>query len=142
METKKCIFCETELKGGRSDRKYCDAQCRASYHNAQTKEKEQNVRQINDILKKNWKILKMLNPKGHSTVRKSFLDEQGYNFNYFTNVYLTVPGKVYYFCYDMGITEIDNSIVPKVNIVDWQPYMKEYKLPIGKNKQKKNEFKK
>lgn len=130
-KTKKCLQCQTELRGGRIDRKYCDAQCRATYHNSQRQEQEQGVRQINDILKKNWKILKMLNPTGHSTIRKTFLDEHGYNFNYFTNVYRTSSGRVYYFCYDIGFAEIPNSQVSKVNLVNWQPYMKDYQLPIG-----------
>lgn len=130
-KTKLCLHCQAELKGGRTDRKYCDAQCRASYHNSQRQEKEQGIREINDILKKNWKILKMLNPTGHSTIRKAFLEEHGYNFNYFTNVYRTSSGRVYYFCYDVGLAEIPNAQTPKVNLVNWQPYMKDYQLPIG-----------
>jgi hypothetical protein len=129
---KKCLECQADLKGGRIDRKYCDAQCRASYHNSQRQEKEQSVRQINEILKKNWKILTMLNPTGHSTIRKSFLEEHGYNFNYFTNVYRnTKNGRIYYFCYDVGLAEVPKAHVPKVNLVNWQPYMSEYQLPIG-----------
>jgi len=129
---KKCLDCQTDLKGGRIDRKYCDAQCRASYHNRQRQEKEHGVRQINEILKKNWKILTMLNPTGHSTIRKTFLEEHGYNFNYFTNVYRNVNnGRVYYFCYDVGLAEIPKSEIPKVNLVNWQSYMDEYQVPIG-----------
>ena len=136
--TKKCLFCQTELKGGRIDRKYCDAQCRASYHNVQRQEKEHIIRKINDILKKNWKILKTLNPTGHSIVRKSFLEEHGYNFNYFTNIYETKEGRMYYFCYDIGLTDVSMANIPKVNIVDWQAYMEAYKLPIcEKEKDKK-----
>lgn len=128
---KECLQCQRELKGGRIDRKYCDAQCRASYHNHQRQEKEHGVRQVNDILKQNWKILTMLNPTGHSTIRKSFLEEHGYNFNYFTNVFKATSGRVYYFCYDVGLAEVPNAHVSKVNLVNWQPYMDEYKLPIG-----------
>ena len=135
-KNKKCLFCQVELKGGRADRKYCDAQCRASYHNNQRREEEHSVQHINTILKQNWKMLKTLNPIGHSTVRVSFLEEQGYNFNYFTNVYVGKGGRVYYFCYDLGFSEVDNSDVSKVNIVNWQDYMDAYKVPIGKGKKK------
>ena len=130
-EIKNCLACEKQLKGGRIDRKYCDAQCRASYHNSQRQEKEQSVRKINDILKKNWKILTMLNPTGHSTIRKSFLEEHGYNFNYFTNVFRATSGRIYYFCYNVGLAEVSSTLVPKVNLVNWQAYMEAYKLPIG-----------
>ena len=133
-EIKKCLYCQSELKGGRVDRKYCDAQCRASYHNTQRQEKERSVQKINAILKKNWKILTMLNPTGHSTVRQLFLEEHGYNFNYFTNVYKTQEGRVYYFCYDVGFTLVEKAQVAKVNIVNWQPYMEDYQLPIAKKK--------
>lgn len=133
-EIKKCLYCQSELKGGRVDRKYCDAQCRASYHNTQRQENERIVQKINTILKQNWKILTMLNPTGHSTVRQSFLEEHGYNFNYFTNVYKTQEGRVYYFCYDVGFSLVEKTQVAKVNIVNWQPYMEDYQLPIAKKK--------
>lgn len=125
-----CLFCGEGFKGGRSDRKYCDDQCRANYHNQQRQEREQVVLKINNILKHNWKVLKLLNPTGHSTIRQSFLLEQGYNFNYFTNVYKTKEGRVYYFCYDLGFAVVKGSKPIKVNIVTWQSYMEIYQLPL------------
>jgi len=125
-----CLFCGEGFKGGRSDRKYCDDQCRANYHNQQRQVQEAMVININAILKRNWKILKLLNPRGQSIVRKSFLLEQGYNFNYFTNVYKTQEGRVYYFCYDLGFAIVERSQPVKLNIVNWQPYMKAYQLPL------------
>lgn len=139
QEIKKCLSCQKGLKGGRIDRKFCDSQCRASYHNNQRQDKEQMVRSINEILKKNWKILKILNPTGYSTVQKNFLDEQGYNFNYFTNVFKTKEGRVYYFCYDLGIAEVDSKNGLKINIVNWQQYMVNYQLPIAKGDFKKKD---
>ena len=132
-ESKTCDFCNEPITIGRFDKRYCDDNCRANYHNKKHREKEASVRLVISILRKNWKILKLLNPSGHTTVRKSYLIEHGYNFNYFTNIYKTAKGngRAYYFCFDMGFCELENSEGHKVNIVNWQPYMEEYKLPVG-----------
>lgn len=37
------------------------------------------------------------------------LIDAGLNFHYFTNVYRTQNGKVYYFCYDQGYVELEND---------------------------------
>jgi len=126
---KTCLHCGKPLKG-RADKKYCDPSCKSAYSNARRQHREEAVLQINHILKKNWKILKRLNPEGKSTVRKSFLHSLGYNFTYFTNVYKTQKGNLYYFCYDMGITEVDKT---HICIVNWQSYMNSYAPPIAKN---------
>jgi hypothetical protein len=133
MEKNKCCLnCDADISSGRWDKKYCNAKCKANYHNKQQRDKEQSVREITGIIRNNWKILKMLNPSGHTTIRKSYLIEHGYNFNYFTNIYKTSKGKVYYFCFDMGFSEVEKGEVDKVNIVIWQSYMKTYNLPVGK----------
>lgn len=131
-EQKSCLNCGAKIINGRWDKKYCDAKCKANYHNKQQRKNEQSVRRITGIIKNNWKILKMLNPSGHTTIRKSYLIEHGYNFNYFTNIYKTAQGRVYYFCFDMGFSEVEGGKVDKVNIVSWQPYMDTYKLPVSK----------
>lgn len=128
-----CLCCGNELKGGRSDRKFCNSSCRSHYHNKTRLDAEQSLRKINNILRHNWKILKRLNPKGYTTLRKSYLIEQGYDFNYFTNVYKTQSNRLYYFCYDVGIAEVDSKLnePQKINIVEWQSYMDTYQVPIA-----------
>jgi hypothetical protein len=37
------------------------------------------------------------------------LISMGFNFRFFTNVYKTKQGNVYYFCYDHGYLPIDND---------------------------------
>ena len=67
------------------------------------------MRRINYTIRKNRSILYGLNPKGKSKAHKVKLVEAGLNFDYFTNVYRTRSGKVYYFCYDQGYVELDNE---------------------------------
>lgn len=48
------------------------------------------------------------------------LIDAGLNFDYYTNVYKTKTGKMYYFCYDQGYLEIDEeyfALVVKGNYV-------------------------
>lgn len=124
----KCLNCSKILKG-RKDKKFCDTSCRNTHNNSLKTEKEAFVIEVNNILRKNWKILKTCNPQGKATVRKEYLLAQGYDFNYFTNIFKSQKnGNTYFFCYDMGITEVDNT---HVCIVHWQKYMNNYKIPIS-----------
>lgn len=67
------------------------------------------MRNVNRILRKNRRILLQLNPNGKSKVGRKKLANQGFNFKFFTNVYKTKSGKVYYFCYDQGYLPIDGD---------------------------------
>ena len=127
MSDRKCLYCGKVLVG-RSDKKYCDLGCKSAYANKKKHEKEALVLKVNKQLRQNWKILKTINPQGKSTLRKEYLISQGYNFKYFTNVYRAKNGNTYYFCYDVGMMEVDKT---HVCIVNWQDYMAQYKIPIG-----------
>lgn len=96
-----CLECQEELSG-RSDKKFCTDHCRSSYNNRLNADQINLRRRINRILCKNRNILARLNPKGKKTVHKAILVEEGFNFNYFTNRYITRKGTVYFFCYDQG----------------------------------------
>jgi len=67
------------------------------------------VRNINNILRKNRRILQDLNPKDKAKVHKDKMLEKGYNFNYFTNVYKTQKGVTYYFCYEYGYLPLEDN---------------------------------
>ena len=123
-----CLYCKELIAEGRKGKKFCNAYCKSSYHNERRKADETIVTEINRILRTNWRILSSLNPQGKSTVKKLFLIEQGYNFNYFTNIYRTQKGIIYYFCYDVGITEVSKA---HVCIVNWQNYMGRFQHPIS-----------
>lgn len=108
MEQRKCLDCGELLKG-RSDQKFCNDLCRNSYNNKKLSSSTNFMRKINRILKHNHSILEELNPEEKTTTYKSVLEKQGFNFNYYTNIYTTRTGRVYYFCYDQGYAELENN---------------------------------
>ncbi len=103
-----CLECKEEFKG-RADKKFCSDQCRSSFNNRLNSDASNFMRNINNILRKNRRILAKLNPNGKSKVHRDKLLEQGFKFSYFTNEYKTKAGKVYHFCYDQGYLAIDND---------------------------------
>jgi hypothetical protein len=108
METRFCLDCHEELKG-RSDKKFCDDQCRSNFNNRQQSENTSFMRQVNSILKRNRRILEELNPEGKTKLSRKKLVAKGFNFEYFTNIYQTRNGTNYYFCYESGYLPLENE---------------------------------
>ena len=104
-----CLSCQKALKG-RIDKKFCDDNCRNNYNNIQNSDRNNFVRSINTILRKNRKILEELLPEGERTmnVPKQKLRERGYDFNYQTNQLQTQKG-IYMFCYEYGFLPLEND---------------------------------
>ena len=105
---KKCLECDTKLIG-RIDKKFCNDYCRNSYNNNINKDEKTIIRIVNNRLKKNWRILETCNPDKKSKATKSKLLSLGFDFNYYTNTYITKSGTVYYFVYNQGYLPIDND---------------------------------
>ena len=103
-----CLDCGATLMG-RVDKKFCNDQCRNNYHNKENREDSNFIRNINIILKKNRSILKKLNPTGKGKVKKQELVTLGFNFKYFTNLYKTKDGRIYYFVYEHGYIDLGND---------------------------------
>lgn len=107
-EEKECLECGRAISG-RIDKKFCCDQCRTTYNNRLNGDSGRYMKSVNRILRKNRKILADLNPHGKSKANKAKLSALGFNFRFFTNVYKTKNGKIYYFCYDQGYLPIDND---------------------------------
>ena len=105
---KTCINCQEEIIG-RSDKKFCSDYCRNYYNNSLNRDINNHVRNVNNILRKNRRILSELNPDGKLSVHKNKMAEKGFKFNYFTNIYKTKTGKTYYYCYEQGYLELEND---------------------------------
>ena len=105
---KTCINCQEEIMG-RSDKKFCSDYCRNNYNNNLNSDTNKYVRNINQILRKNRRILSELNTEGKVKVHKNKIAERGYNFNYFTNIYKTKTGNTYYYCYEQGYLKLEND---------------------------------
>lgn len=108
MEQRKCLECDEPLRG-RADQKFCSDACRNAYNNKKLSGSTNYIRKINRILKKNHSVLENLNQSGKTTLYKSALEKKGYNFKYFTHIYKTRNGRIYYFCYDQGFSVLENN---------------------------------
>ncbi|MFO7369813.1 MAG: hypothetical protein R6X09_06035 [Bacteroidales bacterium] len=78
------------------------------------------------MLRKNRDILAELNPSGKCMVDARELRDRKFNFNYFTTIYRTNSGNVYWFCYDYGFLKIGKG--KWYQLVKWQNYMEKYTL--------------
>ena len=96
---------------GRIDQKFCNDQCRNTYNNRLNKDESALIKNINNQLRKNRRILRELNPEGKTKVKKQKLQAKGFSFKYFTNTYKTKEGKIYYFCYEYGYLPLDNDFI-------------------------------
>lgn len=109
METaRKCLNCG-DVVTGRADKKFCSDYCRNIYNNQWRTYSDNYIKKVNNILKKNRKILTDLNPSGKTTVHRNQLLKLGFRFEFCTNIYTTQSGNVYHFCYEQGILAIDND---------------------------------
>ncbi|MFT4663443.1 MAG: hypothetical protein ACI8YQ_001499 [Polaribacter sp.] len=102
---KKCVECDDDFVG-RADKKFCSDHCRNTYNNKLNSDSTNFIRNINNILRKNRRILAELNPTGKLKLHRDKLLERGFKFSYFTNVYSTKAGKTYHYCYDQGYLDL------------------------------------
>lgn len=109
-ETKNCLACGRAIKG-RSDKRFCDDYCRNSYNNRLKSATNNLVRNINNALGKNRRILEgfLANGEENAKVNRDKLTRLGFNFKYITHSYTTKNGKTYLFCYDYGYLPLDND---------------------------------
>lgn len=115
MEKKRtCPVCGDNILG-RIDKKFCSDQCRAEFYNRNNKDWSNNMRKINSILRRNRRILAALNPDGKTKTSRQRLVENGFNFSYFTNTYVTRTGNIYYFCYEQGYLPLEDNFVALVS---------------------------
>lgn len=108
MSKRTCLECGDQMLG-RMDKKFCGDSCRNSYNNRLNKDSKNLVRNVNNRLRKNYRILEALNPAQKTKVTRSKLIAQGFDFNYITSIYTTKAGKIYYFVYDQGYLPIEDE---------------------------------
>lgn len=108
LMVRKCKECDVEIKG-RSDKKFCSDACRNAFNNNQNKDTTNLIRNTNNQLRKNYRILQKLNPNQKTKTTKSKLLLNGFDFNLFTSIYTTKTGSVYYFIYDQGYLPLEKD---------------------------------
>ncbi len=103
-----CIECGEKI-AGRVDKKFCSDYCRNSYNNKINKDKNNLVRNVNNRLRKNYRILEELNPLDKTKTSRTKLLAKGFSFDYFTSIYTTKSGNIYYFVYDQGYLPLEGE---------------------------------
>jgi len=109
-EIRNCQACSKPLKG-RSDKKFCDDYCRNSYNNQLKSGTNNYIRNINNALRKNRRILEELFPVNEKIAKthKEKLNRLGFQFKYSTHSYTNKNGNTYYFCYEYGYLPLEND---------------------------------
>jgi hypothetical protein len=135
MTVKNCLACDRPIKG-RTDKKFCDDSCRNNYNNRLNSDATPLIRNINNILRKNRRILTELLSglnKQVLIVDRQKLVEKGYKFDYFTEHYANKENEKYYYCYDYGYRPLDEEKLMVVKDTRKKTFSGEKKQLLQKN---------
>lgn len=110
METRYCLDCGSKLIG-RADKKFCNDFCRNNYNNQLNSDASAYMRSVNNILRRNRRIIKSLIPgeSGKVSLPQQKLLDEGFNFNFHTHTYTNKSGAIYYFCYEYGYLPLEHD---------------------------------
>lgn len=107
--TKTCLECHEKIVG-REDKKFCSDGCRNAYNNKINKDSTNYMRNVNNKLRKNYRVLSELNPDGKSKTTRAKLLSKGFDFEYFTTILTTSTGNTYHFVYVQGYRLLENDM--------------------------------
>lgn len=106
--TKTCLECGDKIVG-REDKKFCSDGCRNAYNNKINKDSTNFMRNVNNKLRKNYRILSALNVDGKAKTTRAKLLSKGLDFEFFTNILETKTGNTYFFVYDQGYRVLEDD---------------------------------
>ena len=109
VASRKCLSCD-KILNGRADKKFCNDYCRNAYNNQLKSANSPVVRNINNALIKNRRILDAMlgEEKMVKQPKEKFLS-LGFNFKYYTHNYTNQKGNVYVFCYEFGYLPLEHD---------------------------------
>ncbi len=110
MEKRLCPECGEPISG-RIDKKFCSDLCRNSFNNKVNSDSTNFVRNINNILRKNRRLLENFLQGEKTTIPKQKLIDKGFNFKYFTHQTITKNNHAYFFCYEYGFLPLENDLI-------------------------------
>lgn len=105
---KTCLECGEKIVG-RADKKFCSDLCRNAYNNKLNSDSNNLVRNINNALRKNRRILEEACKDDKAKISKTALTREGFDFTYFTSLRTTQKGSTYYFVYEYGYLALEND---------------------------------
>ncbi len=104
-----CLECGEQLHG-RTDKKFCNDGCRNAYNNKQNKDVSNLMRNINNRLRKNYRILSEQHyVEGKAKTTKQKLVAEDFTFDYFTSIKIYKNGAEYRFVYDIGYKLLEDD---------------------------------
>lgn len=109
-DERSCMYCEKEIKEGRSDKKFCDNICRNNYNNVLKSAANNLIRNVNNALVKNRRILETMLSSGKAKATRQTLVRAGFQFEYHTNTRINKNGGTYYYCYDYGYLSLAKNL--------------------------------
>ncbi len=83
--------------------------CRNSHNNKLNSSSNNLIRNINNKLKRNRRILEEICHSDKTKTPKNYLFEKGFDFNVMTGSRKNPKGAVYHFVYDYGYLELEND---------------------------------
>lgn len=105
-----CKDCGAKLRG-RSDKKFCNDYCRNSYNGKKNRDTTNQMRNINNILRKNRRILQTLVEKKGLKSSILELSHLGFRMEYCTQYLTDSQGRTRKFYYDFGIYEEEDYVL-------------------------------
>src|SRR5690606_5409488 len=109
MKKRMCLACGEPVVG-RSDKRYCDDGCRNAYNNQKNSIPNRFVRKINDVLKRNRRVLsEVLGKEKMQKVSPDKLLSRGLDFEFFTGQCMTARGQFYFFVYEYAYLTLDEE---------------------------------
>lgn len=107
-QEKRCEECGKAIFG-RIDKRFCSDQCRNSFNNRLNSDITNYIRNVNNALRKNRRILAELNPEGKIRLSREKLIAKGFDFTCYTSTYTTKEGSQYFYCYEQGYLPIERG---------------------------------
>ena len=103
-----CKECGDRLVG-REDKKFCCDACRNTFNNRINRDVSNHMRNVNNNLRRNYRILSELNPTGKARTTRAKLAAMGFDFNCCTGIQTTRGGKTYFRLYNQGYLTLENG---------------------------------
>jgi len=104
MSIKKCKYCKKPILSGRSDKLFCDVNCKNSYHHQLRKKTNIVAIYIDEILHRNRSILyELMGDRSRQLkIAKLTLAKKKFQFDYHTHITVNSRGKTYHNIYDFA----------------------------------------
>ncbi|MFM1878135.1 MAG: hypothetical protein RLZZ241_1001 [Bacteroidota bacterium] len=111
-----CPECHLTFKG-RSDKIFCSDFCRNAHHNRRNRDTTNLIRKVHNRLRRNYRILNNI-PREHfgNPIPRSELQNQGFDFQAITGIYIREKSLNYFRIYDLGYTPVNETQILVVSI--------------------------